>query len=199
MPASRLIAVELKDGRIASKRDAKLSLSIADAMRRAGVDRIEREKANKFGKRGAYAHNTHSAVFAEVKVDEQIGIIRVTRVVSAVAAGRILNPTTARSQIVGSVVGGIGMALHEETVFDHRFGRIMNANIAEYHVPVHADIPDIEVIFVEEPDEIINPLGIKGVGEIGIVGVAAAITNAIYHATGKRVRDLPVTLDKLRR
>ncbi len=192
-------AVELKDGRIASKRDAKLSLSIADAMRRAGVDRIEREKANKFGKRGAYAHNTHSAVFAEVKVDEQIGIIRVTRVVSAVAAGRILNPTTARSQIVGSVVGGIGMALHEETVFDHRFGRIMNANIAEYHVPVHADIPDIEVIFVEEPDEIINPLGIKGVGEIGIVGVAAAITNAIYHATGKRVRDLPVTLDKLRR
>ena len=168
-------------------------------MRRAGVDRIEREKANKFGKRGAYAHNTHSAVFAEVKVDEQIGIIRVTRVVSAVAAGRILNPTTARSQIVGSVVGGIGMALHEETVFDHRFGRIMNANIAEYHVPVHADIPDIEVIFVEEPDEIINPLGIKGVGEIGIVGVAAAITNAIYHATGKRVRDLPVTLDKLRR
>ena len=111
-------AVELKGGRIASKRDAKLSLSIADAMRRAGVDRIEREKANKFGKRGAYAHNTHSAVFAEVKVDEQIGIIRVTRVVSAVAAGRILNPTTARSQIVGSVVGGIGMALHEETVFD---------------------------------------------------------------------------------
>ena len=98
---------------------------------------------------------------------------------------------------MGGVVWGIGMALHEETLIDHAFGRIMNANIAEYHVPVNADIHDIEVIFVEEPDESINPLGIKGVGEIGIVGVAAAIANAIYHATGKRVRDLPITLDKL--
>jgi xanthine dehydrogenase YagR molybdenum-binding subunit len=91
---------------------------------------------------------------------------------------------------------GIGMALHEETVYDHRFGRIMNANIAEYHMPVNADIHDIKVIFVDEPDELVNPLGIKGLGEIGIVGVAAAIANAVYHATGKRVRDLPITLDK---
>jgi xanthine dehydrogenase YagR molybdenum-binding subunit len=97
------------------------------------------------------------------------------------------------------VVWGIGMALHEETVIDHAFGRIMNANFAEYHVPVNADVQDIKVIFVEEPDEIINPLGIKGVGEIGIIGVAAAIANAVYHATGKRVRDLPITLDKLMR
>jgi len=100
---------------------------------------------------------------------------------------------------MGSVVWGIGMALHEETLIDHKFGRIMNANIAEYHVPVNADVYDIKVIFVDEPDEIINPLGVKGVGEIGIVGVAAAIANAIYHATGKRVRDLPITLDKLQR
>jgi xanthine dehydrogenase YagR molybdenum-binding subunit len=100
---------------------------------------------------------------------------------------------------MGSVVGGIGMALHEETLVDHNFGRVMNANIAEYHVPVNADIRDIQVIFVEEPDELVNPLGIKGVGEIGIVGVAAAIANAIYNATGKRVRDLPITLDKLQR
>jgi xanthine dehydrogenase YagR molybdenum-binding subunit len=91
------------------------------------------------------------------------------------------------------------MALHEETLIDHAFGRIMNANIAEYHVPVNADIHDIQVIFVEEPDELINPMGIKGVGEIGIVGVAAAIANAIYHSTGKRVRDLPITLDKVMR
>ena len=132
-------------------------------------------------------------------MDEQLGVIRVTRVVSAVAAGRILNTKTARSQILGGVVWGIGMALHEETLIDHRFGRIMNANIAEYHVPVNADVHDIEVIFVDEPDDIVNPLGIKGVGEIGIVGVAAAIANAVYHATGKRVRDLPITLDKLRR
>jgi xanthine dehydrogenase YagR molybdenum-binding subunit len=124
-------------------------------------------------------------------------VIRVTRVISAVAAGRILNPKTGGSQIIGGIVWGIGMALHEETHHDHRFGRIMNADYAEYHVPVNADIRDIEVIFVDEPDDIVNPLGIKGLGEIGIVGVAAAIANAVYHATGKRVRDLPITLDKL--
>jgi xanthine dehydrogenase YagR molybdenum-binding subunit len=138
-------------------------------------------------------------VFVEVKIDEQLGVIRVTRVVNAVAAGRILNSKTARSQIIGGVVWGIGMALHEETLVDHKFGRVMNANIAEYHVPVNADVQDIQVIFVEEHDDLINPLGIKGVGEIGIVGVAAAVANAIYHATGKRVRDLPITLDKLQR
>jgi xanthine dehydrogenase YagR molybdenum-binding subunit len=120
-------------------------------------------------------------------------------VVSAIAGGRILNTKTAHSQIMGSVVWGIGMALHEETAFDHRLGRIMNANIAEYHVPVNADVQDIKVIFVDEPDATINPMGIKGLGEIGIVGVAAAIANAVYHATGKRVRDLPITLDKLQR
>jgi xanthine dehydrogenase YagR molybdenum-binding subunit len=132
-----------------------------------------------------------------VKVDEELGIIRVTRVVNAVAAGRILNTKTAASQIMGGVVWGIGMALHEEALIDHRFGRIMNANIAEYHVPVNADIHDIQVIFVEEKDSIINKMGIKGVGEIGIVGVASAIANAVYHATGKRVRELPITLDKV--
>ena len=166
-------------------------------MRTAAVDRIEQEKPTTFPNDGKYAHNTHSAIFAEVKVDEQLGVIRVTRVVNAVAAGRILNPKTAASQIVGGVVWGIGMALHEETLVDHSFGRIMNADIAEYHVPVHANVQDITVIFVDEPDAIINPLGVKGVGEIGIVGVAAAIANAVYHATGKRVRDLPITLDKL--
>jgi xanthine dehydrogenase YagR molybdenum-binding subunit len=121
----------------------------------------------------------------------------VTRVVSAVAAGRILNPKTAASQIMGGVVWGMGMALHEQTLLDHNFGRIINPDIAEYHVPVNADVQDIGVIFVDEPDDVINPLGIKGVGEIGIVGVAAAIANAVYHATGTRVRDLPITIDKL--
>ena len=130
-------------------------------------------------------------------MDEQLGVVRVTRAVSAVAAGRILNTKTAGSQILGSVVWGIGMALHEETLVYHKLGRFMNADIAEYHVPVNADVGDIEVMFVEEPDDIVNPLGIKGVGEIGIVGVAAAVANAVYHATGKRVRNLPITLDKL--
>ena len=166
-------------------------------MRHGRLDRIERESTNTFNNGNSHARNTHSAIFAEVRVDEELGVIRVTRVVNAVAAGRILNSKTAHSQIMGGVVWGIGMALHEETQVDHAFGRVMNANIAEYHVPVNADVHDIKVIFVDEPDEIINPLGIKGVGEIGIVGVAAAIANAVFHATGKRVRDLPITLDKL--
>ena len=187
----------LVGGQIVSKRDTSLAISIADVMRHGAIDRIEKEKTNSFPEDSGHARNTHSAVFAEVKVDEQLGVIRVTRIVNAVAAGRILNAKTAHSQVMGGVVWGIGMALHEETLFDHRFGRVMNANIAEYHVPVNADVHDIKVIFVDESDETINPLGIKGLGEIGIVGVAAAIANAVYHATGKRVRDLPITLDKV--
>lgn len=144
-----------------------------------------------------YSMATHSAVFAEVRVDEALGTVEVARVVSAVAAGRIMNEMSARSQISGAVVWGIGMALQEETIFDHRLGRPLNHNLAEYHIPVNADVHGIEVIFVDEPDQIVNPLGAKGVGEIGIVGVAAAIGNAIFHATGKRLRDLPMTLDKV--
>jgi xanthine dehydrogenase YagR molybdenum-binding subunit len=189
--------VTLAEGKLVSKRDRSRGVSIADAMRQSGADRISKEKKHEFPEDSSHARNTHSAVFVEVKIDEELGIIRVTRVVDAVAAGRILNTKTAHSQIMGAVVGGIGMALHEETLVDHKFGRIMNANIAEYHVPVNADIHDIEVIFVDEKDEKINALGIKGVGEIGIVGVAAAVANAVYHATGKRVRDLPITLDKV--
>jgi xanthine dehydrogenase YagR molybdenum-binding subunit len=191
--------VVLANGTIALKTDGRDATSIADVMRSAGIDRIEREERTTFAEDDAHAHNTHSAIFAEVRVDEDIGVIRVTRVVSAVAAGRILNLKTARSQIMGGVVWGMGMALHEETLIDHRFGRMMNANIAEYHVPVNADVHDIDVIFVDEQDEFVNPMGIKGLGEIGIVGVPAAIANAVYHATGVRVRDLPITLDKLTR
>src|SRR6516164_9625988 len=145
--------VALADGKLMSKGDASRSVSIADAMRHGAVDRIEQEKITNPTDDPARAHNTHAAIFAEVKVDEQLGVIRVTRVVSAVAAGRILNTKTASSQILGSVVWGIGMALHEETLIDHRFGRIINANIAEYHVPVNADVHEIKVIFVEEPDD----------------------------------------------
>jgi xanthine dehydrogenase YagR molybdenum-binding subunit len=204
MPGSPLAGigsddVALIDGKIVSKKDSSRAVSIADAMRHGGVDRIAQEEANTFGEPGRYARNTHSAIFAEVKIDEQLGVMRVTRVVNAVAAGRILNLKTGHSQVMGGVVWGIGMALHEETLYDHRFGRVMNANIAEYHVPVNADVHDIKVIFVDELDNKVNPLGIKGLGEIGIVGVAAAIANAVYHATGKRVRDLPITLDKLQR
>lgn len=202
MPSSPLAGVDVADvilvgGTIAKAGDTGVAVSIADAMRHGKLERIEKQKLNHFAEDKSYARNTHSAVFAEVRVDEQLGVIRVTRVVSAVAAGRILNTKTGHSQIMGGVVWGIGMALHEETVMDHRFGRIMNANIAEYHIPVNADVQDIDVIFVEERDDRINTLGVKGLGEIGIVGVPAAIANAIYHATGKRVRRFPVTLDKL--
>jgi xanthine dehydrogenase YagR molybdenum-binding subunit len=202
MPGSPLTDVDASDvilvaSTIADHGENGRAVSIADAMRHGKLERIEKQKLNEFAEDKSHARNTHSAVFAEVKVDEQLGVVRVTRVVSAVAAGRILNTKTGRSQIMGGVVWGIGMALHEETLMDHRFGRIMNPNIAEYHIPVNADIHDIDVIFVEERDERINRLGVKGLGEIGIVGVAAAIANAIYHATGKRIRRFPITLDKV--
>ena len=204
MPGSPLAGLQpndvlLADGMIVAKDDPSRVVSVANAMRNAGIDRIEHEQSAEFKDDDKHARNTHSAIFAEVKVDEQLGVIRVTRVVNAVAAGRIINTKTAASQIMGGVVWGIGMALHEETLVDHHFGRVMNANIAEYHVPVNADVQDIRVMFVDEPDNVVNPMGIKGVGEIGLVGVAAAIANAVYHATGKRVRDLPITLDKLHR
>lgn len=202
IPASPLADVDpadviLVDGTIARHGETGRAVSIADAMRHGKIERIEKQKLNQFAEDKSHARNTHSAVFAEVKIDEQLGVIRVTRIVSAVAAGRIINTKTGRSQIMGGVVWGIGMALHEETVMDHRFGRIMNANIAEYHIPVNADVHDIDVIFVDEPDAHINKLGVKGLGEIGIVGVPAAIANAVYHATGKRIRRFPITLDKL--
>ncbi len=171
-------------------------------MRFAGESSIEAEETASPGISGMISmmkksRNTHSAVFVEVKVDEELNVVRVTRVVNAVAAGRIINPKTARSQILGGVVMGIGMALHEETFGDAKLGRWMNHNYAEYHVPANADIYDIEVLFVDEPDPEVTPLGVKGLGEIGIVGTAAAVANAIYHATGKRIRSLPITIDKL--
>jgi len=197
LAGARLDQVTFAGGKI--RRDDGREMSIADAIRAGKVDRIEKEANAEPDENSKYAHFTHSAIFAEVKIDEQLGVIRVTRVVSAVAAGRILNPKVAGSQIIGAVVGGIGMALHEETATDHRFGRFMTHNLADYHVPTSADVQAIDVIFVEERDQEINQLGIKGVGEIGIVGTAAAIANAIYHATGKRIRDLPITIDRLMR
>jgi xanthine dehydrogenase YagR molybdenum-binding subunit len=199
LAGARLDDVVFADGKVRHKDDGRREVSVADVMRAGKADRIEKEATAEPNGSSKYSHFTHSAVFAEVKVDEELGVIRVTRVVNAVAAGRILNPKIAGSQILGAVVGGIGMALHEETLTDHRFGRFMTHNLADYHVPVNADVHAIDVIFVEEKDDEINPLGIKGVGEIGIVGTAAAIANAVYHATGKRVRDLPITLDKLMR
>lgn len=146
---------------------------------------------------GRKARAVHSAVFVEVEVDEELGMVEVKRAVTAVAAGKIINPKTAESQVLGGMVWGISKALHEETILDHQFGKYMNANLGEYHIPVHADIQDLQVIFVEENDQFVNDLGVKGVGEIGGVGMPPAITNAIFHATGKRIYDLPIHFDKL--
>jgi xanthine dehydrogenase YagR molybdenum-binding subunit len=191
--------VEFRDGRIFRADDPGRGLAITEVMHAADLTEIE--EAGKVGpdllQMMKYISYTHSAVFAEVRVDEDLGVIRVTKIVCATAAGRILNPKTARSQILGGVVMGIGMALHEEAMTDHRLGKIMNSNLGEYHIPAHADIEDIEVIFVDEHDDKVSPLGVKGLGEIGIVGTAAAVANAIFHATGKRVRDFPITIDKV--
>ncbi|MCU0685298.1 MAG: xanthine dehydrogenase family protein molybdopterin-binding subunit [Polyangiaceae bacterium] len=191
--------VVLAGGRLSLALDPSRSMSIGEAMRLGGELRLEETvlSAPNLPRQSNYARATHSAVFAEVKVDAELGTIEVARVVSAIAGGRIINPKTARSQILGGVVWGIGMALEEESLLDHRLGRFMNHNLAEYHVPVNADIHQLDVIFVEENDDVVNPLGAKGLGEIGLVGVAAAIGNAVFHATGRRVRKLPITLDTL--
>ncbi|WP_375382984.1 xanthine dehydrogenase family protein molybdopterin-binding subunit [uncultured Sphingomonas sp.] len=194
--------IAFADGRMTLKSDPASSVAIVEAMRAAGLQLIEEEETaspspSQMISMATKSRNTHSAIFCEVRVDEELDQVRVTRVVNAVAAGRIISPKTARSQILGGVVMGIGMALHEETFIDKTLGRWMNHNYAEYHVPAHADVEDIDVIFVDEPDPEVTPLGVKGLGEIGIVGTAAAVANAIYHATGKRVRSLPITIDKL--
>lgn len=143
------------------------------------------------------ATRSFGAVFAEARVDEDLGIVRIPRVVAAYSVGRVMNAKTASSQLRGGIVWGLGMALMEESLPDLAHGRFVNANLADYHVPTHADVGMIDVTFVEEDDAGFNALGARGIGEIGITGVAGAVANAIFHATGKRVRDLPITLDKL--
>ncbi|GAA4343908.1 xanthine dehydrogenase family protein molybdopterin-binding subunit [Variovorax defluvii] len=190
--------VEMFDGRLRAKGDPSRFVDIAEIMRRTGTSEInEVHNSTPSPERAKYASLAHGAQFVEVKVDPDLGTIRVTRVIEITACGKILNPLASHSQEIGGVVWGIGMALEEATEVDHRTGRIMNASLQHYHVPVNADIHAIETIFVEEEDTIVNPLGVKGMGELGMVGIPAAIANAVYHATGKRIRDLPITPEKL--
>ena len=144
-----------------------------------------------------FSFHSFGAQFCEVRIDEELARVRVSRFVGVFDCGRIVNPKTARSQMVGGITMGLGMALLEETIRDPRSGAVVTNNFADYRVPVNADIPPIEIAFVEEPDLELNALGVRGIGEIGITGVAAAVANAIYHATGKRVRDLPILPEKL--
>lgn len=141
--------------------------------------------------------HSFGAHFCEVHVDPDLGTVRVKRWVSVVAGGRILNPQTARSQILGGAIMGIGAALLEGTVRDPHYARYTNADLAGYHMPVNADIPDMQVAFIDEHDPHINAMGVKGIGEIAIVGASAAVANAIFHATGRRLRSLPITPDKV--
>jgi xanthine dehydrogenase YagR molybdenum-binding subunit len=190
--------IEAKDGALVlsdvpGKRDP-----FVDVIRRARTPEVAAEVTTE----RTEAHETMSmhsfgAVFVEARVDEELGIVRLPRVVAAYAAGKILNPRTARSQFLGGLVWGIGMATHEETVRDPRTSRVVTRELDGYHVPVHADMPELEVIAIDEVDEHVNEIGAKGIGEIGIVGVSAAIANAVFHATGVRIRDLPIRLDKL--
>lgn len=186
------------DEKITDKKDPMKSISFAEIMESRDLEKIKKKYMllPNMLKQNKYSRNTHSAVFAEVKVDEDLGTIKVNRVVSAIDGGRILNLKTAHSQILGGVVWGISMALHEDSFMDHTFGRFINHDLSKYHVSVNADMPEIDIVFVEEPDMVVSSVGAKGIGEIGMVGVAAAIGNAVFHATGKRVRSLPITLDK---
>jgi xanthine dehydrogenase YagR molybdenum-binding subunit len=190
--------VEMLDGRLQVRNDPARFVSIPEVMRRNGLAEItETFESVPSPERQKYALLAHGAQFVEVKVDPDLGTVRVTRAIEVSACGKIINPKASHSQEIGGVVWGIGMALQEATEIDHRYGRIMNPNLQHYHVPVNADIRGIETMFVEEDDKIVNPLGVKGMGELGMVGIPAAIANAVFHATGRRVRDLPITPDTL--
>lgn len=189
--------VEAREGGLFRTDDLKTGETYSAILQRAGQDFIEVEAWGGMPfELMTYSMGSYGAHFCEVRINEESGEVRVSRWLGSFDCGRILNPKTAVSQFRGGIIMGIGMALMEETLFDERKGRIMNPSLAEYHVPVNLDVPHIEIIYNDIPDEQ-TPLGAHGVGEIGITGAAAAIANAVYHATGKRVRELPITLDKL--
>ena len=185
------------DGWLRLRSDASRGEPIATVLGRHGKPVRGSAESKPGAEKDAFSMHSFGAVFAEVHVDDGLGIVRVPRVVGAYGVGRLLNAKTAHSQLMGGIVWGLGMALFEETVRDVRNGRYVNGTLAEYHVPVNADVHEIDVIVVPEEDPHVNPLGVKGIGEIGITGVAGAVCNAVYHATGRRVRDLPITLDKV--
>lgn len=172
-------------------------LSYADVLKYANVPQIELLQDSQRVNQDKYTTYAYAVHFVKVFVHPLTGVVRLDKIVAVVDGGKIISENTARSQVIGGVVSGIGMALTEEGIIDHRYGRWVNNNFADYHVPVHADVPHIDVMFVNKPDFIVNPIGAKGIGEVTMVGFASAVANAVFHATGKRVRDLPITPDKL--
>ncbi|HLW92949.1 MAG TPA: xanthine dehydrogenase family protein molybdopterin-binding subunit [Roseiarcus sp.] len=188
-----------RDGRLYRRDDESRSESYIDILARAGLREIEGRGASGAdpAAQSTYAMHAHGAVFAEVKVDPDLGQIRAARLVGAFAAGRIINPRLVRSQYYGGMIWGLSFALHEHAVIDRRSGRVMNADLAEYHIPVNADAPFLEALLIHEDDPFVNALGIKGVGEIGVTGSAGAVANAVWHATGTRVRRFPIRIEDL--
>ncbi|MCE7039023.1 xanthine dehydrogenase family protein molybdopterin-binding subunit [Dyadobacter sp. CY312] len=172
--------------------------SYADILKFHKLPELEVTEESRSGpERDQYSMYSFGCHFVEVHVSLVTGETRVKRVVTCADVGKIINYKTARSQSIGGVVGGIGMALMEESVMDHRYGRYVTSDFASYHIPVHSDIPQIDVLYVDKADTLANPIGAKGLGEIAIVGVAAAVANAVFHATGKRIRSLPINVEKL--
>lgn len=184
--------------RLVSAKDRAIAVSLSELMQQSNAPELIASKTSSgFAQFDKYEARSFSVHFVKLHVHPVTGVIRLKHMVSVADAGKIISEKTARSQMVGGAVGGIGMAMTEETLIDSRYGRYINANFVDYHVPVHADAPPMDILFVNQPDYIIGPTGAKGIGEIALVGVAPAIVNAVYNATGKRVRKLPVTPDNL--
>jgi xanthine dehydrogenase YagR molybdenum-binding subunit len=187
-----------ENGQLLLAKDRSKKISYTDLLKQNNLSELEVTQQSAGGnERQQYSMYSFSVHYVKVLVHPATGVVRVAKAVAVADAGKIVSEKTAASQMIGGVVGGIGMALMEEAIIDDRFGRYVNNNLADYHVPVHADVPHIDVVFIDKKDPIINPIGAKGLGEIAIIGFAAAVANAVYHATGKRIRELPITPDKV--
>jgi xanthine dehydrogenase YagR molybdenum-binding subunit len=198
LAGAQIADLVLTEGVISAEKGIGKNVTVNKLMESSQLSKIEKDADSKgspdLQKYSMYSFSVH---FVKVKVNPLTGAVRITKAVSVADSGRIISPKTAASQMIGGVAGGIGMALTEEAVIDHRFGRFVNNNLADYHVAVHADVPAIETIFIDKPDPVINPMGAKGMGEIALIGFAGAVANAVFNATGQRIRELPITPDKV--
>lgn len=194
------VCVSLKStiAELAANANMSTTANFVEVLKKNNLPMIEVTKQSQANQQGKeYSMYSFSIHFVQVKVHKLTGVVKVSKIVSVGDSGKIISPKTARSQMVGGAVGGIGMALTEEALLDNRYGKYVNNNFADYHVPVHADVPEIDVIFIDKPDYIVNPMGAKGMGEIALIGFAGAVANAVFNATGKRIRSLPITPDKV--
>lgn len=192
------VALKSAIAELAANSNMDATANFVEVLKKNNLPQIEVTKESQSGKeKDNYSMYSFSIHFVQVKVHALTGVVKVSKIVSVGDSGTIVSPKTARSQMLGGAVGGIGMALTEESIIDHRYGRYINNNFADYHVPVNADVPEIDVNFINKPDPYINPMGAKGMGEIALIGFSAAVANAVFNATGKRIRTLPITPDKV--